>query len=517
MTTHRQSTARDLARDQSGAIMVIGTFMAIFLTAALFFILGTGEAIVYRERVQDAADAVAFSSAGIHARGMNIIVILNMIMAAILAVLVALKMLVVMAAVVTAAACVITLFFPPAATACAWGVNITDKINKAANAYEKVVKVALPILSYTQKAVAITTPYVALAKSPGVADKYGPLVTGGITVSPSMVPCVPTGGSGFCGKDAKLGLPVEEDDFSNLCKKATEYVVDLAFFWMPGGVRSAVKLFTGAVTSTFPGFFCGGGGVSGGAGGSFTDQLAGNLKDLAKKACEEQEKKEKQDYQTANGNTDGFSFDMGQCKEDREKDMKDGVDEQLGQGMGQGLQGSMNTNNMTSKKVYEGAKHGGFYFQVFGFANAEADWPRRTDKGILIATTAGGMDVPANMFTAMRFAQGEFYFHKSGGWDENKENAMWELAWRARLRRVRPMSPDIAEFSFSWATGKLTDLIGSQITQKLMDGDIFKFILGQSVFDQAQSWLKKGAASLGQSVDKIIDSKLQFLTWEIIH
>jgi hypothetical protein len=505
----------ELARDQGGAIIIVGTFMAIFLTAALFFIMGTGEAIVYRERVQDAADAVAFSSAGVHARGMNLIVLINMIMAAILAVLVALKMLQAMTVILTTVACIICAipFGQWACPFCTAGVQFAPKLQNAISKYEQVVKKVLPLLSRLQVVVAVTTPYVALAKSPGVAKKYSPLVTGGLMVSPSMVPCVPGG----CDK-GKIGLPVQEDTYANLCKKAGEYSVKIAFFWMVGPLailKQGLEKFAGWLAGTFPGYFCGGGGMDGGASGATGAKAS--LEDLAKKACTEQEKGEKKQHQDKHGNLDSFDFDMKKCKADRQKDFKKGLDDKLGDGAGDGLQGTMNVEKMTPKKVYDGAKHGGFYFQTFGFANAEADWPRRTDKGILIATKAGGMDVPSNMFTAMRFAQGEFYFDKSGTWDKNKDQAMWEMSWRARLRRIRPMAPDIGDFSFKYATGKLTDLIGSQITQKLMDGDIFNFILGQGAFDFAQDWLKKQAGKLGSKLDKKIDSKLQFTSWEVIH
>src|SRR5207244_1431493 len=67
-------------------------FMAVFLTAALYYIVGIGDAIWQRERMQDAADAAAFSAAVLHARGMNLLVLINMVMAALLAVLVTLKL-----------------------------------------------------------------------------------------------------------------------------------------------------------------------------------------------------------------------------------------------------------------------------------------------------------------------------------------------------------------------------------------------------------------------------------------
>jgi hypothetical protein len=388
-----------------------------------------------------------------------------------------------------------------------------------------VVDKVLPALSFLQRVVAWTTPYVALAKSPGVAQKYEPLVTGGLMISPSMVPCVPGG----CD-DGKLGLPVSEDSYANLCAKAGEYVVDIAFFWMVGPLailKEGLERFAGWLAGTFPGYFCGGGGMDGGASG--IDGAGASLEELAKKTCEAIEDGKKDEYKDAHdGSLDGFDFDMDQCKEDKQDEFSGKVDEQLGEGAADTMQGTMQTDNKTPKKVYDGAKHGGFYFQTFGFANAEADWPRRSDRGVEIASKTGGqarpdvdgessLNVQSNLFTSMRFAQAEFFFDQPGSWDDNSDDAMWKMAWRARLRRIRPMAPDIGNFSFQYATGKLTDLIGSQVTQALMDGDIFDFILGQGAFDFAQNWLNDQAGNLGSQLDNVIDSKLQFTSWEVIH
>lgn len=67
--------------DDAGAIMTVGAFMAIFLVGILYVLAGVGESIVYQERLQDAADAAAFTAAGTHARGMNTIANTNASMA----------------------------------------------------------------------------------------------------------------------------------------------------------------------------------------------------------------------------------------------------------------------------------------------------------------------------------------------------------------------------------------------------------------------------------------------------
>lgn len=77
-----------ISRHEGGAISVIGLFMACFLTGGVWYVVGIASAVLYRERVQDAADAVAFAGAVYHARGMNIIATLNILMSALLGLLV---------------------------------------------------------------------------------------------------------------------------------------------------------------------------------------------------------------------------------------------------------------------------------------------------------------------------------------------------------------------------------------------------------------------------------------------
>ena len=76
-----RSLHRDFLSDESGATMVIGVFMAAMLVGFLYYLHGTANVILHRDRMQDAADSGAFAAAVIHARAMNILSILNVIMA----------------------------------------------------------------------------------------------------------------------------------------------------------------------------------------------------------------------------------------------------------------------------------------------------------------------------------------------------------------------------------------------------------------------------------------------------
>ena len=70
---------KSVARSE-GAVMVMGVFMAVGLVGAVWYVIGLGDALIYRDHVQEAADSVAFSAAVVHARGMNFIAAVNLIM-----------------------------------------------------------------------------------------------------------------------------------------------------------------------------------------------------------------------------------------------------------------------------------------------------------------------------------------------------------------------------------------------------------------------------------------------------
>lgn len=79
---------KGLVEDDRGAMMIMGIFMTTLIVAMLYYIAGIGETIVYKERMQDAADATAMAGAVMLARGMNVIVLLNITLASVYAILV---------------------------------------------------------------------------------------------------------------------------------------------------------------------------------------------------------------------------------------------------------------------------------------------------------------------------------------------------------------------------------------------------------------------------------------------
>lgn len=202
---------RALARDERGAIMIAALFMAIFAAGCLHYVVALASAIEQRERMQDAADAAAFSSAVLHARGMNVIALINMTMAALLAVLIALKLVQMVAGVGVAFAT--GLAFLTSGASLAAVPLFTNAGLLAAEAYEQaepVVHGTLKALHIAARGVRIAIPWVAQAQTvSSVMRHYDPPADFGF-----MVP-------------GQLTLPTRDGTYKDLCTKSGEYVGDL--------------------------------------------------------------------------------------------------------------------------------------------------------------------------------------------------------------------------------------------------------------------------------------------------
>ncbi|MGB0680703.1 MAG: TadE/TadG family type IV pilus assembly protein, partial [Polyangiales bacterium] len=230
--------------DERGAIMVMAVFMATFLVGMLFYLIGLGESLLFRQDMQDAADSVAQAGAVVHARGMNILVLLNIAMAALMAVLVALRTVQVLAAAaaaITAALCPI----PFCQWACPFPGPAMSLHYKALGVYEKTKKYIFPMIRLTH------------CLEEGV--KYAmPLAAQGRAISMAMVRSDGSKKVGFIVPIYR-GLPVE-DDPTQLCGKAGEFAGSLAakpFKYVVPGLDRVVGKMIGGLTSRFAPFFCG--------------------------------------------------------------------------------------------------------------------------------------------------------------------------------------------------------------------------------------------------------------------
>src|SRR5262249_36952118 len=151
-----------------GAMMLIAVFMAVFLVGCLWYVIGVGDAAIYREKMQDASDAVTYVSAVYHARGMNVIACMNMVIAAFVAVIIALKLILVIITVgqiIAGALCVC-----PFSAAIACPVEgalsaIRSEVKEIADAYESVEKEVVQALTVAQTGIAKAVPFIAATES----------------------------------------------------------------------------------------------------------------------------------------------------------------------------------------------------------------------------------------------------------------------------------------------------------------------------------------------------------------
>ncbi len=194
--------------------MVMAVFMAAIVIGCIYYVSGLGAALVAQEQMQDAADATAFSSAVIHARGMNILALINIVLASLLASLVMLSMLTSLMGLAAKVLFAISFFVPAAAPVASSlqtqqttiEIHVKPRVTKA-------VEGTMKALSGLQKIVRRSIPVLANVNAMKLArESYQPVVEAGITF-----PII-------------KGLPSENGEFQTLCTKAGEYAAELIVF-----------------------------------------------------------------------------------------------------------------------------------------------------------------------------------------------------------------------------------------------------------------------------------------------
>lgn len=456
--------------------MMMGVFMAVCLAGLLWYLIGIGDTILYKQHMQDGADAVAYAAAVYHARGMNMIAMLNIIMAAILAVLVGLKLLQLLNGLAMAISCLLALIpFAGAvfSAVCSFTSNLVQPIKDAIDAVQEVVDGVLPVLSGTQKVIGYTFPWLAEVKAISVAADYDKPITFGAMVSPSLIP-----------RDGRQGLPVEEDTFQTLCDKGTENVVDLIFTPFPkGDIIDWIKDKFHDGMKAMGGYFCGSGGGDPGALLETSDEEKAEIDKACRQSKSEWESKtsectsglvtgkdgvekrvnyslapcqgthsfvygpahcptwdqlteaqrEKCNNNTAKCSECGKYFDMNKCKEDKQKELEEEKRKEFDNAMTEVTGGD---DKKTPKKIYKDAKNGQSYFQIWSFVIGDDHIPNSADKGVALAAWEKKKDAStAAIWGKVSIAQAEFYFDESGTF-ANQQDPMWSLKWRARMRRL---------------------------------------------------------------------------------
>lgn len=483
------TTMNEFVEDRRGAIMVIAIFMSAFLVGAIWYLLGVGEAIVYREQLRAAADATAFDAATVHALGMNMISMLNIVMAAVMAILILLTLIFFIAVAVTIliTACA---FIPFLGVACAGGISpmvqLDLRILQITNKFrDKFAFPAIKALNITEGSLAIGMPWVAKVLAGTVVDSYSKGVVETDMFSMSMIPMrVPfVSSKAFGAIDKQLqklpilkdfpkandknpvqlripdfqryGLPVEDDRFNMLCTHGGMVLVngfgslvstivgaDPASSSMSDGFDKFGSFF-GMIVGQMPGIFCSGlspmdmlGGILGNI--PLVGWVAKPMLDLAIK------------------NNPALS----------KLEAKDGQAEDM----------------LAPMKPFEMSKNGNGWMQIWSSVKGNPAGTKSANTGVLVPSW-GLAQAPSEAVPGdeVDFAEAEFYYDcgapdnganqtilgygdTSGDWGSCKYNAMWNLRWKARLRRYHEFEYDVLKSVelFLWSS-----LGGDQYLQAL--------------------------------------------------
>ena len=176
---------RSLFSDTTGAMMLMALFVALFLIGGLYYILGVGDALLYRGVMQDGADAGAFAASVLAAKGMNFHALLNVVMAVTAGILLVIRsvevLLEIVLGILSGLASSIVLA-PKALPLIAALTPAESSVEKIGDAVEQFVRVAHDALDVAHHAVQRGYPLLAEARAVDTMafqEVYDPPVSAG--------------------------------------------------------------------------------------------------------------------------------------------------------------------------------------------------------------------------------------------------------------------------------------------------------------------------------------------------
>ncbi len=473
---------KDLRSDNRGAIMVLGIFMACAMIGLTWEFIGFGDAMIWRDRSQEAADSAAFSSAAVQARAMNIIAFLNMVLLLMTVVYLAaafvfnlLDLVLVLvgrsdknawgfwpkqcrwhqgeADLVAAAASLIgipaepvlaiTNYFCPIASA-------TQPVHKGLKTFitnyrDKVMVPIMPKIGELQKLIAIAGPYAGAVTASVMAYKYEDWDTPryGSALSGTMVPAsiIPNknkwkhNGQEYDVEDKRLGLPVETKKMQELCVTAGSEIAALA--------KEKITIpFIGTVISW----------IVNGISGAFKNAYCKNGAEGLFPGIED--------------GIEGIFLWSGPGKDTSPYKFPDGFWEDPEKYPG-------------PKHVVPYAENGNDWMQVWGGVYGGNREETAQKKVSVNGFNWDKQGLTQNGF-AMYVAQAEMYFDCDGGWEDAqcnyKDLAMYRLNWRARMRRVNTVNWASDLFGYYSGTA-FGDGFGDLVKNTVKDSGAFKTVV----------------------------------------
>jgi hypothetical protein len=412
--------AAALCQDTRGAIMVIGLLASILLLGVLWMIIRLGDGIAARDQAGAAADAIAFSTAVVHARSLNLIALINILTAAILAVRVVLRVLeiaIVMLSIPTFGASLAAL--PP--------VLAVDEASIPG------INTAVMSLGTSAQMVLTSVPAMARASATYIGRRYRPLVKDAIVTN-----------AGAESLEGVMGLPLEVNTTgAEECGHAASFMPDMlkkplgmiGFGWLARAASKPARKIVGTGATAL--FFCGMGAnlPSDGPGNSLpgTEELAKQAEENCKK-------------QVADSGLDPLSKaaqDQYQMCKAASADLVNTAGQAAGQIAVQMANDALGLILPTTMGIKDW-QNGDPYWQILAVPTLDLSSMAPNAMVSLAAfgkASVGG--IPKGTDRAM--AEAEFYYDCTDYWEDGDcggpEEPMWNLRWKARLVRTDVNSP----------------------------------------------------------------------------
>jgi hypothetical protein len=408
---------REVISDTRGAIFLLGIGLGLVLLGVAWNVSSLGAAALWRERAADVADAAAFDAAVWHARGMNLLVLSNLLMAVFMAIFTFWRMLV---TVLTGLSYLCSWpVFPP----CALVQSLEAQVTRIDSRVASNVSVLLRSLTSTERALASLMPVVPMARTPTAVLARYPEARAVQTFSQALLPSksgagsgdTPSGGrasvddGGLRALEQRLGLgvslPVQADDFSVLCSRSVEAERWLTRRLLPFDIDSFGPWWQ-AMTGGDSGFFC------------LNDAFPSELR---------------QAVRTGLIVTCAGSDEPASC-----------VRRRLARFRPTPLAGSPRAEAVSTAKVWDPFENGGPFAGVFAVAEMPRPLLAANDRGLVMPDPPGHGSLRTLSPTGHVAAQAEYYFDCTGSWSECRDDAAWRLWYRARRRPLRPDAATLA-------------------------------------------------------------------------
>ena len=474
--------------------MLMGLCMSCFLIGGLWFLIGIGDTIVFRDTMQEAADHAAFTSAVLHAKGMNFISACNLILLAMIAIHIIMGLI----HDILLAICIVGALFS-AGTACIpwtrWRPIYTN--------YGKGFKQVARVFHYLEQAAAVGYPFVAVAKAYTLGSDYGEFGPkkrdlNVIAVSTSLVPgnvlngvvnkifkqkpaeTLPNGvqgptrpASAGYSEGKKSFLPVEPKHYDEVCKHIAGTVLDsiaeLTGMSIPG---PAMDIFKGIIKAGIVLRYCND--LGSGAAAALQGALGGKVNDGNKKI--------EDDNKIIDSRNAKLPADGSASPEKNVEPVKTGG---IGGSIDPGFDAWWGEDGPFLP--WGGTSNGSAWQQVWAI-NLLPDFKDVQQHRVHIGANSKRIEQDAKAWAY--FAQAEFFFDCTKAWTENEcngeDNAGYSIKWRARLRRLQ--LPQI---------GSLLSGFAGEFLKQLTVYDEFKKKFGKSGL--AERFSKTVGGALGVS------------------